>query len=224
MRVLVIEDDATLRRLIVRGLTEEGHVADGLPDGRDCCAYLAATAYEALVLDLNLPHCDGLNVLREVRTRKFNTPVLILTARTGALDVVAGLDAGADDYMRKPFSLDEFHARLRSIARRPPAWDNDLLECGDLVFDRRSREARRGARPIDLTSKEIALLETLIRNAGRTVTRAALIDAVWDHESDPGSNVLDVYARRLRNKLSATGESPMLHTVRGVGFRLGPAS
>ncbi len=221
MRVLVVEDDAPLRRLIVRGLQEEGHVADGLGDGRECSAYLCATAYDALILDLNLPYGDGLTVLREVRAKKRKIPVLILTARVDALDVVAGLDAGADDYMRKPFALEELHARLRSLSRRPMTWSDDVLSCGDLVFDRRSREARRGERQLDLTSKEIALLETLLRNAGRTVTREALIDAVWDRENDPESNVLDVYARRLRVKLTATGEPPLLHTVRGIGFRLG---
>ena len=220
MRILVIEDDSTLRRLIVRGLHEEGHVADALADGRECCRYLAATAYDAVVLDLNLPHRDGLDVLRDLRAQKYRVPVLVLTGRSDALDVVAGLDAGADDYMRKPFALEELHARLRSLARRPPTWTDDILCCGDLVFDRRSREARRGDRALELTSKEIALLETLIRNAGRTVTREALLDAVWDRETDPESNVLDVYARRLCVKLTASGEEPLLHTVRGVGFRL----
>lgn len=224
MRILVIEDDATLRRLIVRGLHEEGHVADALGDGRECCGYLAATSYDALILDLNLPYRDGLNVLRDLRGQGSRTPVLILTARVDALDVVAGLDAGADDYMRKPFALEELHARLRSLARRPLTWSDDQLSCGDLIFDRRSREARRGQRALELTSKEIALLETLMRNAGRTVTREALIDAVWDRENDPESNVLDVYARRLRIKLTETGEPPLLHTIRGIGFRLGPVS
>jgi DNA-binding response OmpR family regulator len=221
MRVLIVEDDASLRRLIVRGLQEDGHIADALPDGRECAAYLEATHYDVMVLDINLPHRDGLSVLRETRKRGIRTPILLLTARADARDVVDGLDAGADDYLRKPFALDELHARLRSLARRPSAWSEDVLRCGDLVFDRRSREARRGDRPIELTSKEIALLETLLRNAGRTVTRATLFDAVWDRAADPGSNVLDVYARRLRMKLCNPGETQLLHTIRGIGFRLG---
>lgn len=221
MRVLIVEDDSSLRRLIARGLHEEGHIADALRDGLECAAYASSTAYDVIILDINLPHRDGLSVLRELRERAINTPVLLLTARIDARDVVAGLDSGADDYLRKPFALSELHARLRSLVRRPPTWSEDLLRCGDLVFDRRTREARRGTRQLDLTSKEIALLETLLRNAGRTVTREALIDAVWDRTADPGSNVLDVYARRLRVKLSAVGETPLLHTVRGVGFRLG---
>lgn len=221
MRVLIVEDDSSLRRLIVRGLREDGHIADSLPDGRDCLAFLDATPYDVLVLDLNLPHVDGLEVLRRVRSAGIMTPVLLLTARIDARDVVAGLDAGADDYVRKPFSLDELHARLRSLVRRPRQWNDDVLRCGDLIFDRRTREARRGNRALELTSKEIALLETLIRNAGHTVTREALYDAVWDRTSDPESNVLDVYARRLRMKISEPGEPQLLQTIRGIGFKLG---
>jgi len=224
MRVLIVEDDTSLRRLIGRGLQEDGHITDAIPDGRECIAYLEATAYDVVILDLNLPHRDGLDVLRDVRSRGIKTPVLLLTARVDARDVVDGLDAGADDYLRKPFLLDELHARLRSLARRPPTWADDELRCGDLVFDRRSREVRRGGRPIELTSKEVALLETLLRNAGKTVTREALVDAVWDRTADPGSNVLDVYVRRLRVKLSAVGEPPLLHTIRGIGLRLGPTA
>lgn len=221
MRLLIVEDDSPLRRLIARGLQEEGHVADALPDGRECFAFLSASAYDVLILDLNLPYRDGLLVLRDIRERGMRTPVLLLTARTDSRDVVDGLDAGADDYLRKPFALEELHARLRSLARRPSTLSDDLLSCGDLVFDRRSREARRGARQLDLTSKEIALLEMLMRNVGRTVTRETLIDSVWDRTADPASNVLDVYARRLRLKLSAVGEPPLIHTIRGIGFRLG---
>ncbi len=220
MRVLIVEDDVSLRRLIVRGLQEDGHIADALPDGRECAEFLNAARYDALVLDLNLPDRDGLDVLRDLRARELPTPVLILTARTDARDLVAGLDAGADDYLRKPFALEEFHARLRSLARRAPVWSGDVLRCADLAFDRRTREARRGDRSLDLTSKETALLEVLLRNVGRTVTRDALFDAVWDRSAEPGSNVLDVYARRLRVKLSAPGETALLHTIRGIGYRL----
>ncbi len=221
MRVLIVEDDASLRHLIARGLREEGHVADALADGRECAEYLSATAYDVLILDLNLPHRDGILVLRELRARGISTPVLLLTARVDARDVVNGLDAGADDYLRKPFALDELHARLRSLTRRPQPWTEDLLSCGDLAFNRRTREAHRGNRALDLTSKEIAMLETLLRNAGHTVTREALVNAIWDRNADPESNVLDVYARRLRLKLSANGEPQLLHTIRGIGFKLG---
>lgn len=220
MRILVIEDDEPLRELLRRGLSEDGHVTDTLPDGRECGAYLESTDYDALILDLNLPHEDGLSILRRLRASGRTTPVLILTARDGTSDVVAGLDSGADDYLRKPFAFDELEARLRSLARRPRDYGNDVLRAGDLVFDRASRQARRGSREISLTAKESIFLEALMQNAGRVVSRRALEDRLWDRESDRISNVLDVYARRLRNKLRAGGESQLIHTVRGVGFAL----
>ena len=220
MRVLVVEDDGPLRALIARGLAEDGHVIDTLPDGRECDAYLAATPYDALVLDLNLPHEDGLSILRRLRSRGEATPVLLLTARDAADDVVAGLNAGADDYLRKPFAFIELEARLRSIARRPPTWSGDLLRASDLTFDCSTRQARRGERDLDLTAKEAVFLEVLLRNRGRTVPRRVLEDLLWDRDSDPSSNVLDVYARRIRNKLVSEGEPQLIATVRGVGYRL----
>lgn len=212
-----------MRSLLVRGLTEDGHVVDALADGRECCAYLAGTAYDALILDLNLPYEDGLSIVRRLRGRGEATPILILTARDGTADVVAGLDAGADDYLRKPFAFDELEARLRSLARRPPSWTVAILQYGDLVFDSATRQAYRGERDLMLTAKEGLFLETLMRNAGRVVTRRALEDYLWDRESDRVSNVLDVYARRLRQKLTADGEPQLLHTLRGLGYRLGNA-
>ncbi|HVA27151.1 MAG TPA: response regulator transcription factor [Candidatus Baltobacteraceae bacterium] len=223
MRVLIVEADTPLRLLVVRALTQQGHVVDALSNARDCAAYLEATAFDAVIFDLNLRSNDGLAILRGIRSKAILTPVLLLLDRGDVRDVVAGLDAGADDCLHKPFAVEELQARLRSLARRPRSWSEDLLHCNDLVFDKRTREARRGSRRIALTSKEIALLETLLRNAGRTVTRETLLDAVWDRSRDPESNVLDVYARRLRLKLSALGESPLLHTVRGVGYKLGPS-
>ncbi len=223
MRLLLVEHDPSLRRRIARVLSEQGHVVDALSNGRDCSAYLEATAFDALICDLDIPSVDGIALVRDIRAKSILTPILGLIACAGGRDVVACLDAGADDCLRKPFALEELQARLRSLARRPRTWSEDLLHCNDLVFDRRTREVHRGSRRIVLTSKEIALLETLLRNAGRTVTRESLLDTVWDRSSDPESNVLDVYARRLRLKLSALGESPLLHTVRGVGYKLGPS-
>jgi two-component system, OmpR family, response regulator MprA len=220
VRLLVIEDDEPLRELLARGLTEDGHVVDALADGREATAYLTGLAYDALILDLNLPHEDGLSILRRLRAGGDRTPVLVLTARDGTQSVVAGLDAGADDYLRKPFAFDELEARLRSLARRPPGWRADVLQAGDLIFDRATRQTRRGKREIVLTAKEGIFLETLMSNAGRIVTRRALEDRLWDRERDPGSNVLDVYARRVRNKLVAGGEPQIIQTVRGLGFRL----
>jgi DNA-binding response OmpR family regulator len=220
VRVLVVEDDEPLRALIARGLAEDGHVIDTLPDGRECDAYLAATPYDALVLDLNLPYEDGLSILRRLRARGEATPVLLLTARDAADDVAAGLNAGADDYLRKPFAFIELEARLRSIARRPLAWSGDVLQASDLTFDCSTRQARRGERDLVLTAKEAVFLEVLLRNRGRTVSRRVLEDLLWDRDSDPSSNVLDVYARRIRNKLVSEGEPQLIATVRGVGYRL----
>jgi DNA-binding response OmpR family regulator len=220
LRLLVIEDDEPLRSLLARGLTEDGHVVDPLADGRDCAAYLASTGYDAIILDLNLPHEDGLSIVRRLRRGGDSTPILILTARDETGDVVAGLDAGADDYLRKPFAFDELEARLRTLARRPPNWVEDVLRAGDLVFDRVTRHTRRGTREIVLTAKESIFLEMLMSNPGRIVTRRTLEDRLWDRGSDPASNVLDVYARRLRKKLATDGETQIIQTVRGLGFRL----
>jgi len=219
VRILVIEDDEPLRTLLRRGLSEDGHVVDALADGRDADAYLAGMAYDVLILDLMLPHEGGLSILRRMRACGDRTPVLILTARDSVDDIVAGLDAGADDYMCKPFAFAELEARLRSLARRPTDWAGDVLSVDDVSFDCATREARRGDRQLDLTAKEAAFLEIMLRNPGRTVPRSMLEARLWDRETDPESNVLDVYARRLRMKLSAGGEVPLLHTIRGIGFR-----
>jgi DNA-binding response OmpR family regulator len=220
VRILLIEDDAPLRALLKRGLSENGCIVDTLSDGADCEAYLAGAHYDAMVLDLNLPREDGLSILRRLRGKGVRVPVLILTARDAAGDVVAGLDAGADDYLRKPFAFDELEARLRSLARRPPSWIDTVLQLGDLVFDSETRQAHRGDRDLLLTAKEGLFLEVLMRNAGRTVTRRMLEERLWDRESDRVSNVLDVYARRLRKKLTEQGEPQLLHTLRGLGYRL----
>ncbi|MGR4065654.1 MAG: response regulator transcription factor [Vulcanimicrobiaceae bacterium] len=220
MRILIVEDDAPLRALLQRGLSEEGHVVDALADGEACDDYLSSGRYDALILDLNLPREDGLSILRRLRTAQEPTPVIILTARDGVDDVVAGLDAGADDYLRKPFAFTELEARLRSLSRRPPSWSGSVLRVADLEFDCETREARRGARYLDLTAKESTFLELLMRNAGRTVTRRTLEDRIWDRETVRESNVLDVYARRLRVKLTAGGEAPLLQTIRGIGYKI----
>lgn len=220
MRILIIEDDEPLRALLRRGLCEDGYIVDALSDGRDCDEYLAGTHYDAMVLDLNLPLEDGLSILQRVRAQGHQLPVLILTARDGPSDVVAGLDAGADDYLRKPFAFDELEARLRSLARRPPNRIDTMLKVGDLVFDSETRQAHRAGRDLLLTAKESLFLEVLMRNAGRTVTRRMLEDRLWDRESDRVSNVLDVYAGRLRKKLTERGEPQLLHTLRGLGYRL----
>lgn len=220
MRILIVEDDAPLRALIARGLTEDGHVVDTLGDGTDVEAFARATPYDVLILDLNLPGEDGLSVLRRLREGNTTTPTLILTARDAVEDVIAGLDCGADDYLRKPFAFGELEARLRSLQRRPAPYVDTVLRVGDIEYNPGTRSATRGSRELNLTAKESEFLEILMRNAGQIVTRRTLEDRLWDRESDRISNVLDVYARRLRLKLCEEGELPALSTVRGIGYRL----
>ena len=220
MRLLVVEDDPDLNRQLTTALSDAGYVVDRAFDGEEGHYLGDSEPYDAVVLDIGLPKMDGISVLEAWRRNKRVMPVLILTARDAAGDVVAGLDAGADDYLRKPFAFDELEARLRSLARRPPNWIDTVLQVGDLVFNSETREAQRGSRDLHLTSKEGLFLEVMMRNPGRTVTRRTLEDRLWDRESDRISNVLDVYARRLRKKLTERGEPQLLHTLRGLGFRL----
>ena len=221
MRLLVAEDDARLADLLDRSLREQGYAVDVCADG-DRALYLAAVnEYDALVLDVGLPRTDGLAVSRELRRRGKRVPILMLTARDGVPDRVAGLDAGADDYLTKPFALDELFARLRALLRRLPELLPSLLRVDDLVVDTRRRTAARAEREIRLTSKEYAMLEYLARNAERVVGRAELSEHVWDENHDPMSNAIEVYVNRLRRKVDGPGETPLIHTHRGAGYRLG---
>jgi two-component system copper resistance phosphate regulon response regulator CusR len=221
MRLLVVEDDPRLSDVLRRGLTEQGHVVDVSCDGEDGEQNALADIYDAVVLDVNLPKRSGLDVVRSLRQRKLRTPVLILTSRDTEADIIEGLDAGADDYLRKPFVFGELEARLRSITRRRSSADSAgaELRVGDLVFDMRSRIARRGERALDLTARESGFLEYFMRNAGLLVTRRAIEDAIFDRQSEATSNVVDVYVSRLRSKLTSAGEPQLLHTVRGAGYR-----
>lgn len=222
MRLLVVEDDLRLCTLIARGLTESGHVVDTVHDGGAAFDWAVQAPYDAIVLDVNLPVRSGIDVVRDLRVHRIATPVLLLTSRDTAEDVIEGLDSGADDYLRKPFVFGELEARLRSIVRRSTSESLDAeLRCSDLVLDLRSRIARRGARTIDLTARETAFLEFFMRNEGALVSRAAIEDALFHRESETASNVVDVYVSRLRSKLTAGGERELLHTVRGGGYRFG---
>jgi DNA-binding response OmpR family regulator len=222
MQLLIVEDDIRLCDVLRRGLSEAGHVIDVVHDGEEGENWAGDRAYDAIILDVNLPKRDGLSVVRALRDKRVRTPVLLLTSRDTAQDVIEGLDAGADDYLRKPFVFGELEARLRSIVRRDTAESLDAeLRFANLSFDLRSRRVRRGQRAIDLTARESAFLEYFMRNADRLVTRRMIEDALFDRESETTSNVVDVYVSRLRSKLTASGEKPLLHTVRGAGYRFG---
>jgi DNA-binding response OmpR family regulator len=222
MRLLVVEDDPRLSDVLQRGLSEQGHVVDVAGDGEEGEQWASAGAYDAVLLDVNLPKRDGLTVVRGLRASGVRTPVLILTSRDTTEDAIEGLDAGADDYLRKPFVFGELEARLRSITRRASAQTLDkTLEVGNVRFDLGSRLVMRGGRNIDLTARETAFLEYFMRNSGRLITRRMIEDALFDRESETTSNVVDVYVSRLRAKLTARGEPQILHTVRGAGYRFG---
>jgi DNA-binding response OmpR family regulator len=220
MRVLLVDDDERLASLVRRGLGESGHVVDCALTGAEGLRFAQARAYDAIVLDVMMPEIDGFTIVRELRAGAILTPVLFLTARDAPEDTIAGLDAGADDYLRKPFVFGELEARLRSIARRvrtskvrsPTASSGSL---GGAV-----RRAKRGTRDIDLTARESAFLEDFMRHPGRVMTRVMIEDALWTVDKANASNIVDVYVRRLRNKLEAGGEVRLLHTLRGAGYRL----
>ncbi len=221
MYVLIVEDDAKVGRLLARGLTEAGHRAEVASDGADGLARAASGAFDAVVLDLMLPEIDGLEVCRQLRRRGVRTPVLMLTARDAVPDRVRGLDAGADDYLVKPFALAELLARLRALARRSdPAAESEALRVGDLTLDLVHREAQRGGRPIQLTAKEFDLLAYLMRHPGRVLSKAQIFDHVWGYGADATSNVVEIYVHYLRNKVDRGFPLPLIRTVRGVGYTI----
>ncbi|MDQ2858398.1 MAG: response regulator transcription factor [Candidatus Eremiobacteraeota bacterium] len=222
MRVLVVEDDAKLAAVVRRGLAESGHVVDVESEGFSGAQAGQDLAYDVIVLDVLLPGQDGFAVARALRSAGVRTPILMLTSRDTTEDVVAGLDAGADDYLRKPFVFVELEARLRSLGRRIPASAINELRVADVVLDLATRRVTRAGRPIDLTTRDTAYLEYMMRNAGLLLTQRMIEDAVWERDSENVSNVIAVYVRRLRAKLSAAGEAPLIATVRGAGYRFGP--
>jgi DNA-binding response OmpR family regulator len=219
MRILVVEDERKVADFVRRGLEEEGYGVDVLGDGRNAGDQAGVVDYDAVVLDLMLPGRSGLQVLRDIRARKPRLPVLILTAKDSHEDRVVGLDSGADDYMGKPFALAELSARLRALLRRGEPRET-VLRLGDLEMDTTRRAVTRGGRAVDLTPKEYALLEFLMRHSDRPVTRSHIIEHVWDIHFDSVSNVVEVHINALRNKIDRGAPSALIQTIRGVGYML----
>jgi len=219
VRILVVEDDRKVASFIHEGLAREGYAVDVLHDGAQAGEQAQVYDYDAVVLDLMLPGRSGFQVLRDIRARKAALPVLILTAKDSLEDRVTGLDAGADDYMVKPFALAELAARLRAVLRRGRARDV-VLRVGDLEIDTIRRAVRRAGKAIELKPKEYALLEFLVRNSDRPVTKSLIIEHVWNIHFDSVSNVVEVHVNALRNKIDRSGGRPLIHTIRGVGYML----
>jgi two-component system, OmpR family, response regulator MprA len=220
MRVLVVDDEPAVRTALERALRIEGYEVELAEDGLEALQRLAAHTPDAVVLDVLMPNVDGLEVCRRIRAADDQTPVLMLTARDAVGDRVAGLDAGADDYLVKPFALEELHARLRALLRRVGVNDAGSLRFSDVTMDTGTREVRRAERRIDLTRTEFLLLELFLRNPRQVLTRSVIFDRVWDYDFGPRSNALEVYVSYLRRKLEADGEPRLIHTVRGVGYVL----
>jgi two-component system OmpR family response regulator len=220
VRVLVVEDEKKLGELLGRGLREEGYAADVADRGESALWMAQAVDYDAIVLDVMLPGVDGFDVCRRLRRAGVWAPVLMLTARDAIEDRVTGLDTGADDYLTKPFSLDELLARLRALTRRAPAERPTVLEVGDLRLDPAAHRAWRGDHELDLSAKEFALLEVFMRRPGVALTRTQLLDGAWDLAFESRSNVVDVYVRYLRQKLDRPFGTDSIETVRGICYRL----
>ena len=222
-KILIVEDDETTASFIAHGLEEHGFTTDRAANGRDGLFLATDGTYDAVVLDRMLPQMDGMAVLGAMRAAKIETPVIILSALGTADDRVDGLNAGSDDYVTKPFALAELLARLRILMRKASAGPRAEVEltCGELEMDLLSRQVRRDGKTIELQPREFRLLEYLMRHAGQVVTRTMLLEGVWDYHFDPGTNVIDVHISRLRRKIDDGFAEPMLHTVRGAGYRLG---
>jgi len=222
MRILVIEDDVKTASFIRKALRGEGFAVDVCDNGEDGLHLAETTPYDALVLDIMLPGRDGLSVLRHLRDRRSAVPVLLLSARGEVSERVDGLNAGADDYLPKPFALAELVARVRAMGRRSGESRATVLQVADLSLDTLTRAARRATTVIELTAREYRLLEFLMRSAGRVCGRMSILEKVWDYDFDPGTNLVDVYVRRLREKIDAGFDVKLIHTVRGVGYTLRP--
>ena len=222
MKILVVEDDSKVAGFIEHGLKDEGHVVDVARDGDEATMLAHVNDYDIILLDVLLPKKSGFQVAAELRREGRSTPILMLTSRDAVEDVVRGLDAGADDYLAKPFKFDELLARIRALYRRGGAERLEVLRFGPIVLDRLHHVVTVSEQRLDLTAKEFQLIEHFMLHPGEIVRRTALLEKVWDMHFDPGSNVVDVHVGNLRRKLARAAGEPLLETIRGVGFRLGP--
>ena len=220
MRILVVEDEKDLNSIICSKLVKEGYNVDACYDGQAALDYMEAENYDGAIMDIMIPNKDGITVLREMRNAGIQVPVLFLTAKTETKDIVRGLDAGASDYMTKPFEFSELMARLRVILRTQNPVNENVITCGSLVVDMNNRQAIRDRKVIDLTVREYAILEYLARNRNVVVTREQIRVNIWNIDDDVNSNVIDVYIRYLRRKIDDNYEEKLIHTIRGVGYKL----
>lgn len=220
MRVLVVEDEKDLNSIICSKLVKEGYNVDACYDGQAALDYMEAENYDGAIMDIMIPNKDGITVLREMRNAGIQAPVLFLTAKTETQDIVRGLDAGASDYMTKPFEFSELMARLRVMLRTQNPVNENVITCGSLVVDMNNRQAIRDGKVIDLTVREYAILEYLARNRNVVVTREQIRVNIWNIDDDVNSNVIDVYIRYLRRKIDDNYEEKLIHTIRGVGYKL----
>ena len=220
MKVLLIEDDRKIASFVKKGLKEQGFFVDVCDNGDDGYAYASGQAYDVLILDIMLPGRDGLSILRGLRAEKITVPVILLTARSAVQERVEGLKLGADDYVSKPFYMEELLARIHAVTRRATGHQLSLMQVGHVTVNLITREVKVGKEKVDLTVREFSLLELLMRSPGRVFTRTQILEHVWGYDFDPQTNVVDVYVRRLRSKVDMNPEAPLIETVRGVGYRV----
>ena len=220
MRILVVEDERRIADFISRGLSEQGYAVDVAGDGEEALHWPDVAEFDVIILDIMLPVRDGIDVCLTLRRRGMRTPILMLTARDAVEDRVRGLDSGADDYLVKPFAFAELLARVRALTRREPAATGTVLGVGDLILDTTTRDVSRDGKRIELTTKEYALLEYLLRHPNQVLTRTMIAEHVWNYEFDNASNVIDVHVRNLRRKIDDPFETKLISTIRGAGYRI----
>jgi len=220
MRILLVEDEKRMADFVTKGLKEERYVVDVAHNGEDALFLVDINPYDLIILDLMLPDTNGLAICKHIRNKKMDTPILIITAKDSVRDKVKGLDFGADDYLTKPFSFDEFLARVRALLRRKRADKMSILRIADLELNQLTHKVKRGGKEIDLTSKEYALLEYFIMNANEVITRTMISEHVWNEEFDSLSNIIDVFVNHLRNKIDKDFDKPLIHTIHGTGYIL----